>query len=721
MHKSHSIPKDIEQLQDQRTYSETLEKLQTEQYIHLTIPEDLYQIHHNELKSIISAFNIKLNISKEIEEKKQAPSKDDKEEKDEQKEQKEQKEKDEQKKDDSILQLQFRCGTPESKSLVSPKELAKKELFRVEGIPNIRLMDPQKREGAFYTKIEQRYLKLQQEIRRQKKDPHFNVLVRHYEALRQRNLLIIRKLQEIQVIDEHVKSIDRSYYRVLLSVLVESMEKVTGVTTLEGLTKRLIKIMIIDEMGQMTTDHLVEAGFAKKYISTMALETLQATYKESQKKLKHPPHHATLKDLLRAPDLEKYDIVLVNPWVYKDRKLPVYIQLKMKTILSKKEQKLMDKDPKKVAEKIEKLQLDCLQLREQLDEVNKELNVMEIGGEGQENKYQTIRNKRKRLAGRLRKKMDRLKAAKKTVKQEVKFKIYTRDLIKTFKEKRSLMESIEDGVSSMAVLGSILKGLIPEDHLALSDLKKMGKLGHRKYEIASMIDRVKKQVKSLSTKLDKYAKKHNLCGDLTSQQLMDHHILNILEKNIIGCGIAHVNQMQRVYAGSYFYVEGIQSEAEWYDDLFSKVHVYIASKADYVPNTILRHILRIGENEVETRIHVEAALPDAEAFNSQKFQLIIIDMPSFKIQDIFDCLRTRNQSINPHIAVLITDASHRVLDLKDRLRLHYLIGVVKNENKLFTMESPPYQISTLTEKSELAPLLCEIMGIPESAVPPMEQ
>ncbi len=610
-----------------------------------------------------------------------------------------------------------------SEFMEKPKQLSYGEyvqetLFHVKGAPDdLETLKPVERAQLKPTLIEKKFLKLQETTVALERKEAFAKLVYYHEVLRQKALQLKARQAELQQIDKKISKVDQAYYHSLSYVLVNAVEKITGVgEKVEAIMKTLMKVLIIDDLQQLTVEGLIPMGFNRKNLFTMSTYELQLKYNAflGQHIKDQPLEHLTIRDfLIQSPELEQYDIVVLNFWRFQDEKLPVQVRIKKKTIYGKKEQKQLEKDPQQLAEERKKLEDQHQAFQQDLKELEAQIRDAEATGDLPEQHYQALVKKRKRLVKRLGKQAAELKKKQTPRSKKVKFLFYTQGLIQTLREHQTMKERFEEAVFEWQGIGDLLKAYgHSKEHLKIPQLKKMLKLSQSRHQVEVSLEKLQGQTAALQTKMEKFAKQHQFeDSKLGYPGFLEQHHLDKLELAVLGCCISQIRELLHPYPGTYFQMEEKKSPLDQ-EAALSQAKIYIASKAEHVPTTLLQQFFHIQSRDRELRIDIESELPSTTHFLYKAFNCLIVDLNDFSVPDIEACLQTRNESAFSHIPVLLLDNGRPRIDLKDRLRLHLRIGMTVNEHQAITLHSAPYQVSSLSEESSLFPVLAQAFGVP---------
>ncbi|MBF0279457.1 MAG: hypothetical protein HQM13_16790 [SAR324 cluster bacterium] len=415
---------------------------------------------------------------------------------------------------------------------------SKDPLFRIEGIPESESNSSIEAKALPLAPVEERLIALKKNAMDQENSSVIVKLIHHHHVL-QYQLQKLSKLQlEIQQIDQQISAIDEPYYQDLNYIFLEAVEKISGISFLQeqNIMKGLMKILLIDGLEKKTVDGLIPLGYFRKNLSTMSIHDLKSKYDEfliEQKNL-NPSVPISLKKFLEdSRELAPFEIIYINQWNFKKGKLPVQLRIKKKTIISKEEKRLEEKDPQALEEQIAPLEKKQEELRSQLQQSTAELEKAELTRELSEEKYQTLIKQRKRILGNLKKTILRLKKFQRPSTNPTEIIFYTRGLIQTFREHQSAMDSFRETLSSWHQVGGFLSDYMGPPS-SISQLKKMLNLATLRYQLELTSEKMKKQIPELKEKMESFAQNHQLWEEEYGYQAhLDQFFLDRLERAVL--------------------------------------------------------------------------------------------------------------------------------------------------------------------------------------------
>ncbi|MGK5091277.1 hypothetical protein WDW89_04570 [Deltaproteobacteria bacterium TL4] len=725
---------EAEFISDPQHWNEAIQELESQAKVELCLPEDLLAHYRDELRKRFSALNLHVSLEKldnsATQESETAVSK-----------------------FKTTLSKDAVSSTSTSKydyqlsfdylhlknipSLASLKGAAQVKLpFSAKGLPAKKSWSPLQRQKMELTRIEKRSNELSKAVLLRERNVEFVRMAYMHAMIRQLNQSLSKEQKILRGIEDEISHLAQPYYEVLSFVLLGCVEKVTGVISLEGIMKRLIKVIVIDDLGELTLKGMAEKGFSRKYLASMSMSKVKDAYNLFlAANIDHKDlEKLTLKHFINQSDLfDKYDIIVVNLWHLQKETLPIWIRLRLKTILGRKEQLKDQKDPEKIIQETEAIESKCEDLKLKLEEVKHQLSVMETGKvPAKESEYRALESKRKRLLNSLKREMDRLKKAQPLANVDDRHVWYTKDLLSTLKDNQTFKERLGDTFAKLQWRS--MKSLFSsERHLTVHELQKVVKLSREKAHIEEILEKLQKSKDQLVTAANGIAEKHGWSQDLAYESCFDTYLLDLLERDVLVCCIAHLNSQTHLYQGGYFQTQK-EAGVPWSDDRLSQISVYIASKKDFVSTAVLRQVFKIPEakkakpeqkpdqtnkanppeKEEESRLVIKPVLPQREDFLSNKIQLLLIDLQAFSVQDIGICLTQKKLLKDLNISVILFDSPGMDYTRSEILMLNLLVGV-KSEEELITPVSPPYHIQSLGDENAMRTLLDSVMGIPRPA------
>ncbi len=671
-------------INDPVEFTGLLQHLETDIRVLLLLPDDFYDLYEAALNKRMAAFKMNATIARV-----DYP---------------------EEKLKEFDYILRYHCSLP-----VVPKVPFKNketfDFFEVKGAPSSTEMVPFQREEAWLTKLDQRFLYLKTLNETEECDIHFQKLAETQHHVRNNLLIIQQHQQKLDHLTDEMVSIQELYYRGLKHLLWDALEKTVGVHAIISVMQRFVKILIIDDLGEQSIEQVVKFGYSKSNLAHIDSEILKELYQQFAAKNKkvHPSEEVTLEKFFTDRHvLKEYDIIIYNAWDNTDNQLLVNVCIRQLPVVSRKEQQQLDRNPKKIAEELEILDQTIQQLTGRLQKTQKKLHYAETVGGMEEQEYQGLERKRKYLILDLKRQKNRLKQLQKQVSLRTKSSFSTYDLVKILKKHQSFSERLNEKVSIWQGLDELKPGRKSSQRKSAAVvLSELAELARQKRTITKKIKGLNQQTGVIVTKMEKYAQQHVLSPKKKYQQVLGTHALHCLEQHILGCGIAHLNQILHHYPGNYFQVEGIQSRTAIQERLV-KVNVCVVAKTTKMPTHVLEKVFSVDEPELFVRMHMSSTLPEAEEFQNKEFDLLIIPYNQFSIQSILACLKRRNQSQNSHIPVLIFIPERYKIDALHKLQLDLAIGVIQDKDT--HIKSPSYLIHSLDHEDSLISILCEVIG-----------
>ena len=301
----------------------------------------------------------------------------------------------EEKKDKYDWILNFPGDIPKGKS---PDSKSIKLIFRVLGKPELQQDKLDSKDSDKLAKIVKRYKEVQQSCLEREKNQNFVKLALTDAVLRRRGEMILKYKGLVSSLDEEITKVEKSYYLGIGYILSTAIEKITGVAVLDNLMKGLIYVMIIDDLDKRTQDGLVDMDFNRKVLAYMSTSDFSNKLLEFRKE--HADDEfakANISDFIfNAEDFEKVDIVFFNSWKFTEDSFPVRVALRKKTIISKEEERKIDRKEETSA-RIEKEEKKLAKVKAKYKNVMLEISKMEKYHVDDESAYETNNNLRRRL------------------------------------------------------------------------------------------------------------------------------------------------------------------------------------------------------------------------------------------------------------------------------------------------------------------------------------
>ena len=456
----------------------------------------------------------------------------------------------EEKKDKYDWILNFPGDIPKGKS---PDSKSIKLIFRVLGKPELQQVKLDSKDSDKLAKIVKRYKEVQQSCLEREKNQNFVKLALTDAVLRRRGEMILKYKGLVSSLDEEITKVEKSYYLGIGYILSTAIEKITGVAVLDNLMKGLIYVMIIDDLDKRTQDGLVNMDFNRKVLAYMSTSDFSNKLLEFRKE--HADDEfakANISDFIfNAEDFEKVDIVFFNSWKFTEDSFPVRVALRKKTIISKEEERKIDRKEETPA-RIEKEEKKLAKVKAKYKNVMREISKMEKFHVDDESAYETHNNLRRRLLKDIKSRELHLKDLKRPVKAGGEEKIITFDLFEIFKSKQSFMERMADKASSLG-FGSLLGMNQDEKRTSFEKLIQMARFSKDRIKASTQLNKITSQTTKLAGQLDHFVEKNKLtetvespapAGTVKYQPLLDDHILDCLELAALGCEISYLSEGQ---------------------------------------------------------------------------------------------------------------------------------------------------------------------------------
>ncbi|HIL88577.1 MAG TPA: hypothetical protein EYM25_07710 [Deltaproteobacteria bacterium] len=225
--------------------------------------------------------------------------------------------------------LLVHCGFPERFRDVREVQRITRRIYKVEGSLPSRLPGVSPRPLSVRNHLEQRFLRLQEEIREREESAGFQSLsacyTKYWKLLQVRNA----SGQQVQALDLRLSGYEESYFSLLEIVLLEATRHVHGDTQFAGIMRSLTRYLVVDDFSNSLVEFLVGHRFPRVKVHTMgSLELFQRfnEFKQQHPELNGP--RAYQQFMRDDPKFQQYEVVVVNAWnVETDGTLNVKLRL----------------------------------------------------------------------------------------------------------------------------------------------------------------------------------------------------------------------------------------------------------------------------------------------------------------------------------------------------------------------------------------------------------
>ena len=386
-----------------------------------------------------------------------------------------------------------------------------------------------------------RYQQLQHEVGLHEKRKDFLRLVYQQQSLQEKTAdlreerEIVKELQALLA----KRPLEPLYWKGLDQIFDEAVAEVTGITTLEGIMKGLMRILIVDDLGDRTLQGLTERGYKRKFLKSLSLRELSQQYRRFQRENPESQHSLT-EYLGEAEPFQEYDLILVNTWNLDRHQFQVHLGVRKKAILSKKEEAMMRRQDR-IPEEIEKLQANLTELRNRLRRTLEDLQEiealeLETIDAATEKKYLRLRKVRTRLVEDLKRKTLKLRELERPVKVQSDISFQDRDLYHTMMEPQSFQRWMQAQVEG---IGSLFGGASKKEPTAVEQMLTLAEIVRQIRKENQQLISLQRTVERLEEQLNTFATEQGLTtGKQTYQDVMDEHILDKLEYLFLGGQLA---------------------------------------------------------------------------------------------------------------------------------------------------------------------------------------
>ena len=388
----------------------------------------------------------------------------------------------------------------------------------------------------------ERYQQLQHEIGQREKSKEFLRIV-HQKLLLEEKESYLKEEQEIvkelQGMLEQMQ-LESAYWAGLDRIFNDTVAEVTGITTLEGLMKGLMHILIVDDLGDRTLNGLASRGHKRKLLTSLTLRELTLQHQAYLKE--HPKRgNLSVSELLHdSEQFHQYDLILLNQWDVNQQKFMVRIGVRKKAILSKKEEAMM-KRKDSLEDNIAKIKKEREDLKNRLHTTVEQLKEIEEQdpdsiSSNAEKKYQRLRTVRSRLVEDFKRKTLKIRELERPINadSELTFKDY--DLYDMIIERQGFQQWMQSRVDG---IGNIFGSSGEKKENVLDQMLNLGEIVRQLRKESLQLQTLQRNVTQLQEQLTNYATEHGFTtGKKKIGDVMDDHLLDKLEYIFLGGQLA---------------------------------------------------------------------------------------------------------------------------------------------------------------------------------------
>ena len=346
-------------------------------------------------------------------------------------------------------------------------------------------------------------------------------------------------VKELQGMLERMQ-LEGAYWAGLDRIFNETVAEVTGITTLEGLMKGLMHILIVDDLGDRTLNGLTGRGHKRKLLTALTLRELTLRHRTYIKE--HPKRgNLNISEFLHdSEQFHQYDLILLNQWDVNQQKFMVRLGVRKKAILSKKEEAMMKRQDS-LEDNIAKLQKEREDLKSRLRTTVEQLKEIEEQdpdsiSSSAEKKYQRLRTVRSRLVEDLKRKTLKIRELERPINADSELTFKDHDLFEVILERQGFQQWMKSQVDD---IGSIFGSSEQKKEGVLDQMLNLGEIIRQLRKESLQLKTLQHTVTHLQEQLTTYAAEHGITtGKKTIEDVMDDHLLDKLEYIFLGGQLA---------------------------------------------------------------------------------------------------------------------------------------------------------------------------------------
>ena len=388
----------------------------------------------------------------------------------------------------------------------------------------------------------ERYQQLQHDIGQREKSKEFLRVVHQKLVLEEKGSYLKEEqeiVKELQGMLERMQ-LEGAYWAGLDRIFNDTVAEVTGITTLEGLMKGLMHILIVDDLGDRTLNGLTGRGHKRKLLTALTLRELTLQHRAYIKE--HPKRgNLSLSEFLHdSEQFHQYDLILLNQWDVNQQKFMVRLGVRKKAILSKKEEAMMKRQDS-LEDNIAKLQKEREDLKNRLRTTVEQLKEIEEQdpdsiSSGAEKKYQRLRTVRSRLVEDLKRKTLKIRELERPINADSELTFKDHDLFEVIIERQGFQQWMKSQVDD---IGSIFGSSGQKKEGVLDQMLNLGEIVRQLRKESLQLQTLQRTVTQLQEQLTTYATEHGITtGKKTIEDVMDDHLLDKLEYIFLGGQLA---------------------------------------------------------------------------------------------------------------------------------------------------------------------------------------
>ncbi|MDG2198245.1 MAG: hypothetical protein P8O70_15485, partial [SAR324 cluster bacterium] len=359
----------------------------------------------------------------------------------------------------------------------------------------------------------ERYQQLQHDIGQREKSKEFLRVVHQKLVLEEKEFYLKEEqeiVKELQGMLERMQ-LEDAYWAGLDRIFSDTVAEVTGITTLEGLMKGLMCILIVDDLGDRTLNGLTGRGHKRKLLTSLTLRELTLQHRVYIKE--HPKRGSlSISEFLHdSEQFHQYDLILLNQWDVNQQKFMVWLGVRKKAILSKKEEAMMKRQDS-LEDNIAKLQKEREDLKNRLRTTVEQLKEIEEQdpdsiSSNAEKKYQRLRTVRSRLVEDLKRKTLKIRELERPINTDSELTFKDHDLYDVIIERQGFQQWMRSQVDG---IGSIFGSSGQKEENVLNQMLNLGEIVRQLRKESLQLQTLQRTVTQLQEQLTAYATDHGV-------------------------------------------------------------------------------------------------------------------------------------------------------------------------------------------------------------------
>jgi uncharacterized protein YlxW (UPF0749 family) len=381
-----------------------------------------------------------------------------------------------------------------------------------------------------------RYEKLGQEISLREKNKAFLKLAYQHTVLEEKEFYLSEEREIVKELEQMLNhmGLEKTYLQGINQLMETAVAEVTGITTLEGVMKGLINILVVDDLGDRTLNGLADLGYKRKYLAGLRYRELMERYREFAQTRPDKPE---LTHFIAASEaFKEHDLFLINQWDASQGGLMVKLGIRKKSILSKKEEALLRKK-NTLEEDIGRIQGEREDLKNRLRKTIEEIKEIEdldpdTIDSPTEKKYQRLLKVQKRLVADLKRKTLKIKELQRPVNDDDQLEFREINFYSLYEAEQGLQQWMSSRVANLKS-GNLFGG--PKKRTDIDRLQDLGEITKHRRKAEANLQRLQQNVTQLQEQLAAFATESGFATAKKSYaEALDGHILDKLEYVFLG-------------------------------------------------------------------------------------------------------------------------------------------------------------------------------------------